>query len=529
MEVVSEGNLESISRPPSSNKRSSSRSSVRSLSKLQGSLDILSPEDPSEWAKPEIEEDVIVIDFTDDLNHLNPDADQILSADAMALPFTSEFPDNEKLLGQNEERRKEIESTEAPDICSEKETMNKEPNPQLESDTSSVGDNHDLDNIDPKICKGLEKIKKLDAILSEKIKEEKEVKKQRREQERIWREQIENLERTRHAELGKQVDLGPAHMLALGAAEDTDGSLYEESPAVTPLFATQPIVDDVVRERRYLQEKNHTTEGQEAQVKDRVVKGHRPNSKETSSESSKEKERNEHQRVDERQSKKDKKGKKKDFIKRNIKLAADANNVIAMTDEEKKRLDELLSDMSNLVDESFAKETTSLTLCGDCFQSSQEEAKQLADIDFQLQSLLPSEDYNAICNSTVCVGDTLSQVRSPRSETSNHLLEDENQSTSYGELVLQETKELREMKQRLFAIEDQLKRFQDSDHNEGVLSESLLRQLLDGSSRTTSQATTILDRISSMSTSMSCETTSSFDNTSFTMESFSPLIPTLER
>ena len=52
-----------------------------------------------------------------------------------------------------------------------------------------------------------------------------------------------------------------------------DGSLYEESPAVTPLFATQPIVDDVVRERRYLQEKNHTTEGQEAQVKDRVVKG----------------------------------------------------------------------------------------------------------------------------------------------------------------------------------------------------------------------------------------------------------------
>ena len=35
---------------------------------------------------------MIVMDFTDDLNHLNPDADQILSADAMALPFTSEFP-----------------------------------------------------------------------------------------------------------------------------------------------------------------------------------------------------------------------------------------------------------------------------------------------------------------------------------------------------------------------------------------------------------------------------------------------------
>lgn len=37
----------------------------------------------------------------------------------------------------------------------------------------------------------------------------------------MWREHIESLERTRDVQLGKQVDLGPAHVLALGAPEDT--------------------------------------------------------------------------------------------------------------------------------------------------------------------------------------------------------------------------------------------------------------------------------------------------------------------
>ena len=126
--------------------------------------------------------------------------------------------------------------------------------------------------------------------------------------------------------------------------------------------------------------------------------------------------------------------------------------------------------------------------------------------------------------------------------------------TAFGELVLQEKKEMREMKQRLMEIEEQLQRFQNEDHNEvswrifiqlalfildknsqfvklfrsrspiissvtkffpyyfvqGILSESLLRQLIDDNSRTTSQATTILDSISSTS----YDTTSSFDKTS---------------
>lgn len=37
---------------------------------------------------------------------------------------------------------------------------------------------------------------------------------------------------------------------------------------------------------------------------------------------------------------------------------------------------------------------------------------------------------------------------------------------AFGELVLQEKKEAREMTQRLMVIEEQLQRFQNEDHNE---------------------------------------------------------------
>ena len=52
------------------------------------------------------------------------------------------------------------------------------------------------------------------------------MKKQRRDQERMWREHLEMLEKNRDAELGKPVDLGPAHMLALGAPNET-GTVFK--------------------------------------------------------------------------------------------------------------------------------------------------------------------------------------------------------------------------------------------------------------------------------------------------------------
>lgn len=528
MEVVSEGSLESISRPASGSKRSGSRSStvsvLRSISQLQGSLDILPPEDPSSWTKPEIEEDVVVTDFTDDLDEVES---LVSTIDGTALELESDYGDT-----QTESNKSDVVSEGVLAVCAE-EPKTEQPNVEQENETSSTYDNKDSDDIDPKIRKGLEKIKKLDTILSEKVKKEKEVKRQRLEQERMWREHIESLERTRDVQLGKQVDLGPAHVLALGAPEDTDDSLYEESPPVTPLFATQPIVDDVVLERRHLQEKLESSAERHRTSVD--SKGRTSNASERSNESSQHGEKTEpHLKGSSRRNKKDtkdRKGKKKDFIKRNIMLAADANNAVAMTEEEKKRLDELLSDMNNLVDEPFATDSASLTLYTDGFQPSQEEANQLADIDFQLQSLLPSEEYEGylLCNTPINEQDMPSQMRSPRSEASNELLDEEGHA--YGELVLHETKDMRDMKLRLLAIEEQLNRFQNLDNDDGVLSESLLRQLLDGDSRTTSEATTIFDRVSSNSTSMSYDTTSSFEKSSFALESLapSPAIPTAEQ
>ena len=39
---------------------------------------------------------------------------------------------------------------------------------------------------------------------------------------------------------------------------------------------------------------------------------------------------------------------------------------------------------------------------------------------------------------------------------------------AFGELVLQEKKDVREMKQRLMAIEEQLQHFQNEDHDEVI-------------------------------------------------------------
>ncbi|CAB3983201.1 Hypothetical predicted protein [Paramuricea clavata] len=181
--------------------------------------------------------------------------------------------------------------------------------------------------------------------------------------------------------------------------------------------------------------------------------------------------------------------------------------MVAMTEDEKKRLEEILSDMGDLMEEPVDKD--SLILYGNGFVPSQEEANQLADIDIRLQSLMPSEEYAALCEQTEQDTQSL-QGATPRSENGSFLSDED--IPTFGELVLQEKKEMREMKQRLMTIEEQLQRFQNEDHDEGILSESLLRQLLDDSSRTTSQATTILDRLAS--TSHSCDTTSSFDESS---------------
>ncbi|CAB3996688.1 Hypothetical predicted protein, partial [Paramuricea clavata] len=281
MEIVSEGSLESISRPASTSKRSSSRSSVRSASSsVQHSLDILPPEEPSlSWSTNfQVEEDVVVTDITEDVSSDNEQ--DLLLTDETSLQAKFEQTSNKTTnslsvldeaslsdkIGQqiinsdsvkeallsNENTLKEKTKQHENSIGSVTELQD-ENLEQAESESSSTTGSYENEGLDPKIRKGMERIKKLDNILTEKVKREKEVKKQRRDQERMWRDHLDMLEKSRDAELGKPVDLGPAHMLALGAPNETEDSVSEDSPPVTPLFATQPLVD----EERILRQKRH--------------------------------------------------------------------------------------------------------------------------------------------------------------------------------------------------------------------------------------------------------------------------------
>ena len=82
--------------------------------------------------------------------------------------------------------------------------------------------------------------------------------------------------------------------------------------------------------------------------------------------------------------------KRRNFIRRNIELASDAGNVIAMTSEEKKRLEELLVDVDEKTDEEEDSAMTALqTIISDGFTPSVDERKALDDLNERLNALVP--------------------------------------------------------------------------------------------------------------------------------------------
>ncbi|XP_039260569.2 fibrous sheath-interacting protein 1-like isoform X1 [Styela clava] len=91
-----------------------------------------------------------------------------------------------------------------------------------------------------------------------------------------------------------------------------------------------------------------------------------------------------------------------DFIKRNIELAKDAGNYISMTEEEKKRLNELLSDLDQFENSLPSLEgsdaiTNPGLFLGDGYKPDVDQMKRLAEIDEKIQALLPSDEFEMIC------------------------------------------------------------------------------------------------------------------------------------
>ena len=336
---------------------------------------------------------------------------------------------------------------------------------------------------DRKLRKGLNRIKKLDDVLADKIQREKEVKKQRRALEREFQLQVENLLQ----ENGTDKISNSQQLLSLLSLSSDHPSDKTDTESI---FATQ------IDPEFYNNDSNNVT------------------SKKKRSYSSK-------------KSPKKKLDQKFDYVKRNIELATQANAIVPLTEDEKKRLEELLADDGNLllVENPFSN---AAAISSSAYTYSQDEIEALADIDSKLKDLLPENEL------AILEGDnkeTLVEVDNERKEKSDQTIhKDKSRKKSKskddlrnskdivnvkvsieglnfgdteincGENVLQAEKEQRVLQYRLKDIEAELKKLQvEKDALAGTINPDLLRKLLDADSRLTSSSISICESVRSNS------------------------------
>ncbi|ESO87693.1 hypothetical protein LOTGIDRAFT_234939 [Lottia gigantea] len=346
----------------------------------------------------------------------------------------------------------------------------------LNKDENKTDD--DLKDLDPKIRDGLLKMRKLDRILNKKVKREKEVKRERVLLERRMREEITELKSGGNRE-HKEVKSNTDKYLLLALPPSHNEGVIVDEPEVTPVFQTQIDESDLTKQNNE-QDKSTTPENDAGES----VSG----------------------------DKKKKKKKKKDFIKRNKELAGQAEESIAMTEEERKRVADLLTDIETLPEEVDLDDSSIIMTeenpyqitvhCGDFLQSNI-ELRSLANIDSQLKHILPSDEYDSLVYTPVTQSRLFTRV-----DVKSSVLDFE----KYGERSLIETKEQREMKEKLKHIEDELAAFHNPREmklESPSLTGDQLNKLLDQCVRSMSRSSCVTDNYTLPDTTPQSEQTTS--------------------
>ncbi|XP_002730798.2 uncharacterized protein LOC100375256 [Saccoglossus kowalevskii] len=347
---------------------------------------------------------------------------------------------------------------------------------------------------DPKLRAAIKKMKKLDKILAQKIKREKEVKRQRIRLQRQLQEELERAKPEGRDEL-KEVKENTLRFLALAPppSHNEGVGLDDESPPVTPVFATQPHLDDMVngnitdRSRTTNASEDTTTSAGGSQTSNASTNRGTETTKKSAGKSGRGSRKKPTSKTDSGLQNKD------DFIQRNIQLASDAGSLIAMTDDEKKRLEDLLADVEMLKEDDDDNENADVNpfqlkvAPGFGFQPDQNDAKTLQDIDARLQTLLPKEDFESICSTPGRTESEYSEYKFSQHEYHGNM-----DLMLLGERALKETKEMRDQQSRLKEIEDELTNLQlkvESEMEFPHLSNVQLHELLEQCSRASSRAT----------------------------------------
>ncbi|XP_037652503.1 fibrous sheath-interacting protein 1 isoform X7 [Sebastes umbrosus] len=289
----------------------------------------------------------------------------------------------------------------------------------------------DEEKEDAELQRAIEEMRRLDEILSAKIRKEKEVKCQRKElQAKLWQELLQNKPEG-HSECAQET-MNTRLFLALEAPTGTE----EEEDDFVPVFETQVPDWEHNRDRQNLEQSEE-----------------RPDSSSESFEPG-------HEETGEEQFEGShcgaSKGKKqqKDFVKRNIELIRGEGDHVPLTQAEKERLAELLRDVDEEEEDSAKGADTEEDMwavsvrTGQGYTPELSDLQRLIDIDSKIRLLLPVEEFLSVQSSYT----HLSMAQGRGSEVSWKWDGD----PQPGEKVLQDIKERRGQERRLQEIQQQL-------------------------------------------------------------------------
>lgn len=432
MDII-RGSLDGITRSASSHQRQRPDSSVSLHSgtaspalrlDVSNSFEILPPEQDFQYEDHDLAIEEYISDDTDGdadgYSSMHDDAVQQLER----LIFTGRISSQSNSASE----RAEIPSVNNNDKVTAGKTQ------QKQEETEESENLNDIQ--DPELRKALKKMRKLDKILMQKISREKEVKRQRRMMHRQYQDELERIKLGMERKEPKEEMENTERFLALVPPPNHSEGIDDEDDenfAASPLFRTEPPEGGGVLKDQ--QRSGHLSPASDAswQTKDSV--------KETKQGRG---ERRRRSKIDDKSAAND-----EDFIQRNIQLASDAGNTIAMTDDEKNRLGELLKDVEMLgEDQEERKEVTGFELQmlpGTGYKPDKTEEEALKSLDEKLKVLMLPKNFEEICSTPLLEN---------QPKFSNITYQQE--AFELGEKILQDHKVSRDYKDRLKQIEEEL-------------------------------------------------------------------------
>ncbi|XP_014390258.1 PREDICTED: fibrous sheath-interacting protein 1 [Myotis brandtii] len=316
---------------------------------------------------------------------------------------------------------------------------------------SKCSDEPKLKEFDSQLQDAIQKMNRLDKILMKKQYREKEVKKQGLEMRiKLW----EDLKSAKHREAlpSNEEMQNTKKFLALTAASEqtVDPSRCKHEDTVFSVFHTQVPPEEYENQMQNAnQDFTCVVERNESLIKAE---------KNPFSNTEKIELRGKHSQ---------------DFIKRNIELAKNSGKPEVMIDREKKRLVELLKDLDDR-DSGLSSSGGDLSVClvpGEGYTLAVTQHQQLAEIDTKLQ------EFSAASPTTFSFSPGLGDQNDQEPDLSD---DERNMEITPGEKVLRNTKEQRDMQNRLREIDEKLRKMKENVlDSASLLSEEQLRRLLD--------------------------------------------------